>query len=61
MPIYVPQEKYIEKVFERFGIQRSKPINTPLVAYFKLSTMSSPQTEDEVKKISHIPNASYVH
>ncbi|XXG70306.1 hypothetical protein AAC387_Pa06g3094 [Persea americana] len=36
------QKGYLEKVMERFGMQSSKPVNTPLAAHFKLSTAFSP-------------------
>ncbi|KAL6325986.1 hypothetical protein AAG906_038478 [Vitis piasezkii] len=34
--LYLSQKKYIEKVLERFGMQGSKLVSTPLVAHFKL-------------------------
>ncbi|KAL6322036.1 hypothetical protein AAG906_003179 [Vitis piasezkii] len=53
-------KKYIEKVLQYFGMQGSKPVSTPLVSYFKLSSALSPQTEEEGEYMSHVPNASVV-
>ena len=41
-------------------MQGSKPVSTPLVSYFKLSSALSPQTEEEGEYMSHVPNASAV-
>ena len=54
------QKGYLEKVMERFGMQSSKPVNTPLAAHFKLSAALSPQTEEEVEHMSRVPYASAV-
>ncbi|XXG58369.1 hypothetical protein AAC387_Pa04g0693 [Persea americana] len=54
------QKRYLEKVMERFGMQSSKPVNTPLAAHFKLSAALSPQTEEEVEHMSRVPYASAV-
>ena len=54
------QKGYLEKVLERFGMQSSKPVNTPLAAYFKLFVALSPQTEEEVEHMSRVPYASAV-
>lgn len=32
------QEKYIERVLERFNMKHAKPVSTPLAGHFKLST-----------------------
>ena len=36
--LWLSQEKYIEKVLDRFNIKNAKPVGTLLVAHFKLST-----------------------
>lgn len=41
-------------------MQDSKPLTTPLVAHFRLSADSSPQSEDEEKRMSKVPYASAV-
>ena len=40
--LYLSQKGYIEKVFHRFNMQNAKPINTPLAANSKLSSVLSP-------------------
>ena len=47
-------------MLQHFGMQGSKPVSTPLVSYFKLSSPLSPQTEEEGEYMSHVPNASAV-
>ena len=54
--LYLSQKGYIEKVLCRFNMQSSKPISTPLVAHFRLSSILSPQSDDEIEYMSHIPN-----
>ncbi|KAJ8640321.1 hypothetical protein MRB53_017015 [Persea americana] len=54
------QKGYLEKVMEHFGMQSSKPMNTPLAAHFKLSAALSPQIEEEVEHMSRVPYASAV-
>lgn len=56
--LYLSQKKYIEKVLEHFGIDRSILVSTPLATHFKLSTPLSPQTK--VEHISRVPHASAV-
>ncbi len=34
--LFLSQKIYIEKVLERFSMQQSKPVSTPLAAHFKL-------------------------
>jgi len=48
-------KKYIEKVFERFGMPDAKHVKTPLVAHFWLSADLSAQINEEEKYISHVP------
>ena len=47
--LWLSQEKYIEKVLERFNMAKSKLVNTPLAGHFKLSSAQCP-TSDEEKK-----------
>ncbi|XP_071728192.1 secreted RxLR effector protein 161-like [Rutidosis leptorrhynchoides] len=41
-------------------MDNSKPDSTPLAAHFKLSSALSPETEEEVEQMSHVPYASAV-
>ena len=54
------QQKYIKKVLERFEIGRSKPIQTPLPAHFRLSSQQCPKTDAERAKMSSIPYSNAV-
>ncbi|KAG8500760.1 hypothetical protein CXB51_002783 [Gossypium anomalum] len=58
--LYLSQKGYIEKVLCRFNMQSVKPVSTPLTAYFRLSLALSPQSDDEIKYMSHVPYSSAV-
>jgi len=45
--LWFSQEKYIKKVLESFNMKDSKPVGTPLVAHFKLSTKLWPSDDKE--------------
>ena len=47
-------------MLEHFEMQGLKPMSTPLVAHFKLSSTLSPQTEKKREYMSHVPYASAV-
>ncbi|KAG8486285.1 hypothetical protein CXB51_019701 [Gossypium anomalum] len=51
---------YIEKVICRFNMQSAKPVSTPLAAHFRLSSALSPQSDDEIECMSHVPYSSAV-
>jgi hypothetical protein len=50
--LFLNQKSYVLKVLERFAMQNSKPVSTPLAAHFRLSAELSPQSEDEEKYVS---------
>ncbi|KAG8475340.1 hypothetical protein CXB51_032188 [Gossypium anomalum] len=58
--LYLSQKGYIEKVLCRFNMQSAKPVSTPLAAHFKLSSALSPQSDDEIEYMSHVPYSSAV-
>ena len=45
--IWLSQEGYIEKVFERFNMDKAKSIGRPLVGHFKLSLNQCPTSEKD--------------
>ena len=45
--IWLSQEEYIEKVLERFNMQNTKPVNSPLVGHHKLSKDHCPTSKKE--------------
>ena len=54
--LWLSQERYVEKVLERFNMHKSKSVITPLAGHFKLSSKQSPTSEkemEEMKKISY--------
>lgn len=58
--LWLSQERYIERVLERFNMVNSKPVSTPLAAHFKLSTRQSPSSKKEKEEMKSIPFASAV-
>ena len=55
------QEKYVERVLERFNMKNAKPVSTPLAShFFKLSRNSCSCTEEEKKAMEVIPYSSTV-
>ncbi|KAG8502523.1 hypothetical protein CXB51_001167 [Gossypium anomalum] len=58
--LYLSKKGYIEKVLCRFNMQSAKPVSTPLTAHFRLSSALSPQSDDEIEYMSHVPHSSVV-
>nr|KYP46555.1 Retrovirus-related Pol polyprotein from transposon TNT 1-94 [Cajanus cajan] len=54
------QEKYIEKLLDRFNVGDAKIRNTPLGTHMKLSKKQSPETVEEKDHMSRVPYASAV-
>lgn len=54
------QKSYIERVLERFGMHKAKPVQTPLASHFRLSALDSPQNNDEEKAMSQVPYSNAV-
>lgn len=57
--IFFFQEKYIQKVLPTFDMEKSKPVQVPLVTHFKLYNLYCPKIEEKLEMI-HIPYASVV-
>jgi len=58
--LWLSQQKYVEKVLERFCMNNVKPVNVPLPSHFKLSSVLSPRTDEEKKYMSRLPYANVV-
>jgi len=58
--LYLSQQNYIEKVFERFRMDKSKPISTSLAAYFMLSSYLSLSIKEDVEHMSNMPYPSAI-
>ena len=53
--ISLSQQKYLENILQRFGMEDCKPLATPLDSNSKLSRDMSPQIPKEVKEMMGIP------
>ena len=58
--LWLSQERYVERILERFNMKEAKPVTTPLGGHCKLSKSSCPSTEEENKKMVAIPYSSAV-
>lgn len=54
------QERYVERMPERFNMKGAKTVNSPLDNQFKLSRLSCPPTQEEKNKMAYVPYASAV-
>jgi len=54
------QETYIKRMLERYHMQDSKPIDTPVDKSLSLSCDMCPKTLEEKEKMSRVPYASVV-
>ncbi|KAG8472449.1 hypothetical protein CXB51_034191 [Gossypium anomalum] len=43
-----------------FNMRSAKPVSTPLASHFRLSSTLSPQSDDEIEYMSHVPYSSAV-
>ena len=53
--LWLSQERYIERMLERFNMKNSKPVSTPLTGHFKPSKRLCPSTGKENGEMSVIP------
>ncbi|KAJ8767749.1 hypothetical protein K2173_020689 [Erythroxylum novogranatense] len=58
--LWLSQEKYIDKVLQRFKLDKVKAISCPLANHFKLSFRDCPSTNEEKEEMSRVPYASAV-
>ncbi|KAG8501848.1 hypothetical protein CXB51_004653 [Gossypium anomalum] len=47
-------------LLKKFNMRSAKPVSTPLAAHFRLSSTLSPQSDDEIEYMSHVPYSSAV-
>ena len=50
--LWLSQQKYIEKILLRFGMNNVKPVLVPLASHFKLSSSLCPNTNEEKEYMS---------
>lgn len=55
--LWLSQEKYVEKVLERFNMSKAKPVTTPLAGQFALSTNQCPTSEKDKEEMKKVPLA----
>eukprot|EP00253_Pinus_taeda_P026081 PITA_26081 len=58
--LWLSQQKYIEKILLRFGMDNVKPVSVLLASHFKLSSSLCPNTDEEKDYMSRIPYANVV-
>ncbi|PRQ29843.1 putative RNA-directed DNA polymerase [Rosa chinensis] len=58
--LWLSQERYVERVLERFNMKEAKSVSSPLGNHFKLSRLSCPTTQVEKDKMAGIPYSSAV-
>ena len=54
------QSEYMKKDLNRFNMNETKSVSTPLGSHFKLSTEQSPKIEEERDHMSKVPYASTI-
>ena len=45
--LHLSQKKYVQKILERFGMEKAKPVEMPLLSHISLSKLQCPQPEEE--------------
>ena len=58
--LWLSQERYVQKVLERFNMSNSKPVCSPLASHFKLSSKQCPSSDEERDEMKKAPYASAV-
>ena len=58
--LWLSQEKYIERVLERFNMKSAKPVSTPLASHLKLSKHMCPTKKEEKEGMTKVPYTSAV-
>eukprot|EP01018_Ginkgo_biloba_P031117 Gb_21340 [translate_table: standard] len=58
--MWLSQQKYVEKILMRFGMNSVKLVNIPLASHFKLSSSLCPSNKEEKDFMSRVPYAHAV-
>ena len=58
--LWLSQEKYIEKVLQRFNMYNAKAVSCPFANHFRLTSQQCPSTDKEQEEMDRIPYASAV-
>jgi len=54
------QKAYIEKILEKFGMEKTKPVGSTFASHFKLSKTQAPKTAEDHEFMANIPYASVI-
>ncbi|RDX84971.1 hypothetical protein CR513_33902, partial [Mucuna pruriens] len=58
--LWLSQERYVERILDRFNMKDTKPVSSPLGGQFRLTKEMCPSSEEEKKKIHVVPYSSAV-
>jgi len=58
--LFLSQQNYIKKVFQRFSMHNAKAVSTPIAPHFKLSAAQCPSTDQDIEYMSRVPYSSVV-
>ncbi|KAL6219078.1 hypothetical protein ACLB2K_012284 [Fragaria x ananassa] len=58
--LWLSQQKYIEKVLERFHMEKTKLVAIPLASHMKLSSKQSPTSQKKEEEMTTMPYDSTV-
>jgi ATP-binding cassette subfamily B (MDR/TAP) protein 1 len=58
--LWLSQERYIEKVLERFNMKDARSVTSPLAGHHKLSSEQCPSSKEEKEEMSRVPYQSTV-
>ena len=53
--LWLSQCNYVEKVLNRFGMSKAKPVSTLLANYFKLFPDQCPKSDNEIEGMASVP------
>ncbi|KAE8712086.1 cytochrome P450 71A9-like [Hibiscus syriacus] len=58
--LWLSQRGYVKKMLERFAMSSAKPVSTPLVNHFKLSSEQCPKTDKEAEDMAKVSYSNAV-
>jgi hypothetical protein len=58
--LWLSQQKYVDKILMRFGMNNVKPVQIPLASHFNLSSSLCPTNDKEKDYMSHVPYSNAV-
>ena len=53
-------QKYVEKILERFEMNKANPVSVPLASHFKLCSSLCPSSVEENDYMPHVPYSNAV-